>query len=221
MLALAGSTAGAATITQTVTANDGVVVWTGQNSDETLHVNASLNPFDSTLGTLTAVRMELDSDFAFGLTSLENPPAAFVHWDLQHDATVRASSLGWEFGLVGTLPVATIVAPGLDPLTAHLRNDYVLAPAALWSNGDGFQLMLAYNVSTFEETDPPDPTYYEHPASFGGSTASVNSTFRLLYDYTPFSAPVPEPMTWALMIGGFGLVGSSLRRRAAGSRLAG
>jgi hypothetical protein len=31
----------------------------------------------------------------------------------------------------------------------------------------------------------------------------------------PPPVPVPEPATWALMIGGFGLVGSALRRRAA------
>jgi hypothetical protein len=31
-------------------------------------------------------------------------------------------------------------------------------------------------------------------------------------------APVPEPASWALMIGGFALIGSSLRRRTAGTR---
>jgi hypothetical protein len=30
------------------------------------------------------------------------------------------------------------------------------------------------------------------------------------------AAPVPEPATWTMMIGGFGLVGGSLRRRSAG-----
>lgn len=32
---------------------------------------------------------------------------------------------------------------------------------------------------------------------------------------TGFNAPVPEPTTWALMIGGFGLAGARLRRRRA------
>jgi hypothetical protein len=37
---------------------------------------------------------------------------------------------------------------------------------------------------------------------------------NLLLDITP-GAGVPEPASWALMIGGFGLVGSALRRRRA------
>ncbi|WP_293907435.1 PEPxxWA-CTERM sorting domain-containing protein [Phenylobacterium sp.] len=32
---------------------------------------------------------------------------------------------------------------------------------------------------------------------------------------TPFGGAVPEPSTWALTIGGFGLAGATLRRRRA------
>ncbi len=35
-----------------------------------------------------------------------------------------------------------------------------------------------------------------------------------------FSAPVPEPASWTMMIGGFGMIGSSLRRRKAAFRYA-
>ena len=40
--------------------------------------------------------------------------------------------------------------------------------------------------------------------------------FRL----TATVAPVPEPASWAMMVGGFGLIGGALRRRAAGPRTA-
>lgn len=42
----------------------------------------------------------------------------------------------------------------------------------------------------------------------------VDSLFNgtLSFTYNPFVAGVPEPASWALMIGGFGLVGGALRR---------
>ena len=41
----------------------------------------------------------------------------------------------------------------------------------------------------------------------------VNGTLTVDYDYT--AAAVPEPASWALMIGGFALIGSTMRRRNA------
>jgi len=41
-----------------------------------------------------------------------------------------------------------------------------------------------------------------------------------VYDTSPVAAPVPEPATWAMMIGGFALVGAALRRRKVAASLA-
>ena len=44
--------------------------------------------------------------------------------------------------------------------------------------------------------------------------ADGNPDFVLRLDYLVPTAVVPEPATWALMVGGFGLMGGALRRRS-------
>ena len=57
-----------------------------------------------------------------------------------------------------------------------------------------------------------------------GSAFAPNSPADLgnpgRYPFTPPAAAVPEPATWAMMIGGFALVGAGLRRRKAAVRFA-
>ena len=55
---------------------------------------------------------------------------------------------------------------------------------------------------------------------FGDVDDELNSSFGEFSGYVPIfihtdfiRGAVPEPGTWALMIGGFGLAGASLRRR--------
>jgi hypothetical protein len=38
-------------------------------------------------------------------------------------------------------------------------------------------------------------------------------TSRILQDYIDYAGAVPEPTTWVMMIGGFGLIGGTMRRR--------
>ena len=52
--------------------------------------------------------------------------------------------------------------------------------------------------------------------AFGGGTTTLGNTVTQL-GAAPIGGAVPEPGTWALMILGFGLVGSALRRRVSGS----
>jgi hypothetical protein len=53
---------------------------------------------------------------------------------------------------------------------------------------------------------------------FGGITwndANLASGYRYIVEYNPnvIGPGVPEPASWALMFGGFGLVGAAMRRR--------
>ena len=47
--------------------------------------------------------------------------------------------------------------------------------------------------------------------TFGGGDQDYND---LIFSFTNTRAAVPEPATWAMMLGGFGLVGAAARRRA-------
>jgi len=67
--------------------------------------------------------------------------------------------------------------------------------------------MNSLNTSTIGITAP------------GGSFTSDSGKF-LGFAQTPQTSAVPEPATWAMMIGGFGLVGAAMRRRRASIRFA-
>lgn len=45
------------------------------------------------------------------------------------------------------------------------------------------------------------------------NAADANLSGMLTFIYTPAAIGVPEPASWAMMIGGFGLIGGALRRR--------
>lgn len=51
--------------------------------------------------------------------------------------------------------------------------------------------------------------------NLAGGTFASNENNRVQFLIGNSPAPVPEPATWAMMIGGFGIVGSALRRRRA------
>ena len=61
----------------------------------------------------------------------------------------------------------------------------------------------------------------DYDQSVGALTESTFSSYLYGYDdaswggtWTPFAdSPVPEPLTWALLVAGFGLIGSRIRRR--------
>lgn len=68
---------------------------------------------------------------------------------------------------------------------------------------------------------------FQSPLTVTGTNLIVNSSYESQHAYgnrwvisgkivaAPVAPPVPEPATWAMMIGGLGLVGAVLRRRAA------
>ena len=103
--------------------------------------------------------------------------------------------------------------PGLDPLAGYVSAmDDAKGAGDLKVNGYAFEIgEFGYDLYT-------GPGFR---GSFDKSTLAVwingrqvvTPAERRTAAFAAFAAPVPEPTLWALMIGGFGLVGAALRRR--------
>lgn len=63
------------------------------------------------------------------------------------------------------------------------------------------------NVTAFYRIDLGTTSVESLRLQFGASSNAI------LYGSTATMTPVPEPATWAMMLGGFGLLGATLRRR--------
>ena len=75
-------------------------------------------------------------------------------------------------------------------------------------NDDARSLSGDFNV--FGKYDNPAPFGYDW---FGLQTDHDQGDYLRLTSIAPLAPGVPEPATWAMLIGGFGLLGSTLRRR--------
>lgn len=100
--------------------------------------------------------------------------------------------------------------------TQLILRDEVFSSALNWTQtftlfgGDPFS-----SLNLVSDSFVPGLTY-----SLNAGTIQINwagtgapNDFRAVFDVTAGSGAVPEPATWALMIGGFGLVAGAMRRR--------
>ena len=82
-----------------------------------------------------------------------------------------------------------------------------------WGIGSGHSFSALGTGTTFQLTSQPNNYPYNQTPVLGWT--NVIDTNLALLVATPGAAAVPEPASWAMMIGGLGLVGASLRRRKA------
>ena len=61
-------------------------------------------------------------------------------------------------------------------------------------------------------------SYFTTPQTSAPMAAAM--LIEPMAQFAPMSAPVPEPATWAMMIGGFALAGAMMRRRRAATSFA-
>lgn len=120
-----------------------------------------------------------------------------------------------------------ILSPGAGFEVALVSFQYYSGSAT--ANVPAFQLLDPSATEIFSATPPSvgfqqrsgsilvNSGYYSGPITFGFGTSGSGAVGidNVVFDVraTSISGAVPEPATWALMIGGFGCVGGAMRRR--------
>jgi hypothetical protein len=130
-----------------------------------------------------------------------------------YGATIQGAG---EFAAPFLFEVPTAGKAGISVTSISLSTATAIQNLVVSLNG------TSYPITAVAPTSPGIPFVYK----FGGfsqnvakgiqnlvvtGTTTVDSSFSGTIGFT---AAVPEPASWALMIGGFGLVGGAMRRRA-------
>lgn len=122
-------------------------------------------------------------------------------------------------------------APILNSLTSSSSLAAFAGPnAAAFFQSGGFNYLAVGGTTNFgvlnvQNTNPDFYTFFRFNAAgdvLGTDANAVSysvprmALFNSIASVTavvPATAPVPEPATWAMMVGGFGLIGATVRRR--------
>lgn len=133
-------------------------------------------------------------------------------------ALVFVGSWGVNDGDAGSGPLSGQQAAAL--LFGGNAGDYLISTAGdavSDINGQAWYLLVGFDDTVLNDAQDAtdffglDITAYGHDATLTGAGRFVNYAFK----DDGVTGGVPEPATWALMIGGFGLMGAALRRRRA------
>lgn len=111
-------------------------------------------------------------------------------------------------GMAAPIAIASLDAPGSFEV-----NDNLLSPTDPFFDVFGVSFTLANaaatDVNIYYSTSSSAYRYYRTNANGNAVGPTALTSFTL----TPVAAAVPEPASWAMMLGGFALAGMALRRR--------
>ncbi len=102
-----------------------------------------------------------------------------------------------------------------DPSMGNLLLD-VTIPVGSGVDGPGFFLASYDTANSFN-----DGVYSVNSVFDGAATSGIANTAGTITQFTgtALAGAVPEPATWAMMIGGFGMAGGAMRRRRASTKI--
>jgi hypothetical protein len=202
-------------------------------SDCAFNNSVALTPFNPSLGTLEAITLEIAARSTNDY-SVVNTTGSTQTVNFAYQGSLQTSVAGLNF----VIPVSgldqrsfassevrlsggtfTATGSGLFTIASADFANFLAAPNCGFGNGPFgvcastpfFGVSPSFTVNNIVASNPGGVSV------FAGIGTSVITTTNFALTYS-FSA-VPEPATWAMMLIGFGAVGSAMRRR--GSHTAG
>lgn len=154
--------------------------------------------------TLNDVTHTFANDLVFGLVS-ERAAIGLIFW----------SEAGGSYAVDHQTLTFTDAATAFLPATV-LDNAAITAGSYLPSNWGGYGFNGIANAILFSDFNGINPNgewrllAYDQTA---GDVGSVAGGWSLNFTTMGTGGPVPEPASWALLIGGFALAGGALRRQ--------
>jgi PEP-CTERM motif len=171
-----------------------------------------LQPFDTSLGTLTGVTITLTLT---GTISLE--PSNLGTFFTYKNASAAASAQLFGPDLIGTQTllttptVAGTFAPGDPPVLASDSGPVSSTVDVPSSDFSSFETLASVTISVGGAAYWAAQT---NPLATLSAVGDVPGSLTLVYTYAPVGAPVPEPSTALLVTAGLGALGFlSLRRQ--------
>lgn len=155
------------------------------------HVNRPISSGTS----ITGAKLRFTTDIIVNGSFLDT--VSFIY-NFDHNETPNAAN-PCAFGPAGQTGV------NINGCADRVQTDFNSQSGFFTIDGSNYTL----NVVGFLAGSPAMPT-----TSFLTTEREINDAF-ILGRVVLFTAAVPEPANWAMMIAGFGLVGASLRRRRA------
>lgn len=143
---------------------------------------------------------------AFGVNRGQGTPGLFQ----VNDPKIGAHALHDAVVLLRPNLTGTVVLIGAGGALTFTN----LAPGAVGLAGDTIRGLVPLSLLPSNGFAPESYTYVAWTRSGPGSNTLVAD---FAPDATRFTAGVPEPATWALLVAGFGLAGAAVRRRPAPS----
>lgn len=213
--ALAGMSFGAQAAVQTIVVDAGKLT----NIESLLNPSFGIDKFDSTLGALTSVRIDLSTAFS-GDLKVENlgGRAATPQFTFNESVKVSSATLGTLI-TGGNSYSQTLSLARYDGTRDYQGASGVTQKFGVLNSADSISYTDAATLAAFTgagklNLDVLGATSVTVLGSgnFGRSVpTNLDVGVTVTYEYT--AAPVPEPETYAMLLAGLGLVGAIARRR--------
>ena len=190
-------------------------------SEACTQTDSALNPFDSSLGTLTGITLKVDGLKDGYYTDFPGGTAVLSYDGLM---SVIVNGTTYSFDISGAEQDLTVPANGPfhGTFTATGSSTFTIDPS-LFATFIGTE----DTCGNFPVSGPPmgvcvsaagsgsglgthDIVRSDNAAFVDVIDGDVRANYTLTYFYTPFSA-VPEPGTWVMMLFGLGVIGFACR----------